>query len=368
MLTDQARPTPANTTTDHAHQPSEGTTMTLAGAPDHLAARPVAASVDELLEGATRVGTFVPADARSGSPFERVIVDGEPCVVKYVHPDHDFIMRANGDIGCLPVRAWETGLMDSVPDLIDHATIGAARWGRNGWGGALLMRDISTELVPIGDAPVSEELHLGCLDHLAGLSARHWGFTDGHGLLEPTQRWGYFSPQALAADEALGFPEPVPRIATEGWQRFAGRAPADVRTVVEALSRDASPLVAALATTPLTFLHGDWKFGNIGRHADGRTVLIDWTYVGQGPICHELAWYLALNRARLPVGHTKETTTADLRDALERRGVATDGWWDRQLALCLLGGMVQFGWEKAFGDDDEFGWWCERAREGARHL
>ena len=33
-------------------------------------------------------------------------------------------------------------------------------------------------------------------------------------------------------------------------------------------------------------------------------------------------------------------------------------WWDRQLALCLLGAMVLFGWEKALGGyDEELAWW-----------
>jgi hypothetical protein len=94
-------------------------------------------------------------------------------------------------------------------------------------------------------------------------------------------------------------------------------------------------------------------------------VLIDWAYVGEGYACHELAWYLALNRARLPRGHTKESTIDDFRAALERHGVATGDWFDRQLGLCLLGALAQFGWEKALGDDTELGWWCERARAGA---
>ena len=50
-------------------------------------------------------------------------------------------------------------------------------------------------------------------------------------------------------------------------------------------------------------------------------ILLDWAYPGEGPVAHELAWYLALNRARLPVGHSKESTIDDLRSALERRGV-----------------------------------------------
>ena len=46
----------------------------------------------------------------------------------------------------------------------------------------------------------------------------------------------------------------------------------------------------------------------------------------------------------------------------------TGPWWDRQFSLCLLGALVQFGWEKALGDTDELGWWCNAAREGAAYL
>ena len=85
------------------------------------------------------------------------------------------------------------------------------------------------------------------------------------------------------------------------------------------LRRELTPLVDALASTPTSFLHGDWKMGNLGIGRDGRSVLVDWTYSGPGPVCHELGWYLALNRARLP--ESKEATISVLREALERHGV-----------------------------------------------
>jgi hypothetical protein len=125
-------------------------------------------------------------------------------------------------------------------------------------------------------------------------------------------------------------------------------------------------LADAVAATPTTFLHGDWKMGNLGSHPDGRTIVLDCAYPGEGPACHDLAWYLSVNRARLP--ESKEDAIARFRRALEPHGVTTDGWWDRQLGLCLLGSVVQFGWEKALGDDVELGWWLDRAREGARWL
>ncbi len=340
--------------------------------PDALRPRPVAASVDELLEGAERLGVVDSGDVRSAAGLERVRIDGEACVVKYVHPDLDFTMRVSGDLGCRPRRVWAAGLMDLAPDLIDHAHLGVAPWGRNGWGAALLMRDVSQELVPAGDDPVPEDWHLGFLASSTGLAARTWGWEDDHGLLAPHLRWAWFGEVQLAGEADLGFPEAVPRIAFDGWARFEQRAPADVAAVVAELRRDTRPLADAVRTTPQCLLHGDIKFGNLGRSADGRTVLIDWTFPGEGPICHELAWYLSLNRARLPIGHTKASTIEAFRSSLEGHGVPTDDWWERQLGLCLLGALVQFGWEKALGDGPdeaaELAWWVDAAREGARLL
>jgi hypothetical protein len=271
-------------------------------------------------------------------------------------------------VGCRPRRVWATGLMDVVPESVDHATLGAAPWGPNGWGVALLMRDVSEQLVPVGDGPVPEGQHLGFLDGIAALSARLWDWDDTFELLPHRLRWAWFGTAQLDGEAALGWPEDVPRIAFEGWQRFADRAPADLVGAISELRRDPSPLSDAILATPQTFLHGDWKMGNLGTAADGRVILLDWAYPGRGPVCHELAWYLALNRSRLPVGHSKESTIADLRAALESHAVETAGWWDTQLELCLLGAVVQFGWEKAYGDDAELGWWLDAARAGLRHL
>jgi hypothetical protein len=139
-----------------------------------------------------------------------------------------------------------------------------------------------------------------------------------------------------------------------------------MRELVGELRRAPWRLAEALGATPSTLLQGDWKLGNLGTRPDGRTILLDWAYPGEGPACHDLAWYLALNRARLP--ETKADAIGRFRRELQRRGVSTGGWWERQLGLCLLGALVQFGWEKALGDVDELGWWVDAARDGARWL
>jgi hypothetical protein len=307
------------------------------------------------------------SDSKSGSPFERVIIDGESFILKHVHIDDDWTMRFNGDVGCKPAQVWQSGLMDVLPERIDHAVVGvAAGLGRNGWGAALLMHDRSEAMVPPGDTMLSMEQHLSLLDDLAALSACMWGWRDDALLTPLENRWTWFGHASLEVEAVRGWPDPVPKIAADGWEKFATRVPTAILEVVDALRRDPGALVAAVRTTPLTFVHGDWKLGNLGTAADGRTVLIDWTYPGESPCCYELTWYLAVNRARMP--QSKEDAIAFFRSALERHGIATDVWFDAQLGLSLLAGLVVFGWEKALGDDAELAWWCDRASEGAALL
>jgi hypothetical protein len=331
-----------------------------------LAPRAAATSLEELLDGGRVLGPLVASDAKSGARLERVERDGEALVLKHLHVDDDWTMRGFGDLCCRPVAVWTTGLLDALPEAIDHAVVGAATGlGRNGWGGALLLRDVGAHLVPPGDDPLSLDVHRQLLDHLAELSAAFWEADGLPDLLPLENRWSAFGPGWLAAEERLGWPDAVPSIAARGWRELATRAPVDVLDLLTGLRHDLDPLVTAVRRTPLTFLHGDWKLGNVGAHA-GRTILLDWTYPGIGPVGHDLGWYLALNRSRLP--ESKEDAIDALRSALERRGIATEPWWEAQIGLCLLGTLVQFGWEKALGDADELGWWCERARWGARWL
>ena len=60
-----------------------------------------------------------------------------------------------------------------------------------------------------------------------------------------------------------------------------------------------------------------------------------------------------------PAGDEGGARSTRCRAALERHGVDTDGWWDAPARAVPARRMVQFGWEKALGDDDELGWWGE---------
>jgi hypothetical protein len=327
--------------------------------------RPVAASVDELVAGASSRTPMAVADSKSGARFERVVIDGEHFVLKHVDHRDDWIMRQTGDLGCVPVVVWESGVLDLVPECIDHATVGAARDGDRG---AVLMRDVGPSLVSADDTVVPPEQHLRFLDHLAALHASCWGWDDAVGLIPVANRYSFFGPAAIECEAAMGFPQPVPQLAAAGWQRLDA-VDAEFADALRPLRHAPWALFDALAETPATFLHGDTKFANLGSLPDGRTVFVDWSLSGAGPPLAEVAHSLALNNTRTPPGYGKEVTVDAYRDALERHGIATSGWFDRQLALCLVGIMLLLGWEKAFDETGaERAWWRERTIDTAREL
>jgi aminoglycoside phosphotransferase (APT) family kinase protein len=329
--------------------------------------RPVAPSLDELLGGEVTGVPLGADDGKTGARLERVTVDRSSYVLKYLHPAEDWLMRATGDVGLRAIAVWRDGWLDQLPPAIDHA-VAAAAWDERpeGRGAVLVMRDVADHLVPEGDDGIPLVQHHGFVDHMAQLHATFWGCRDTSGLLPLGTRLTFFGPRLAETELARGGTDVVPtRLVPEGWVRLRQRAP-DAAAVVFALLDDPTPLVAAMVDAPQTLVHGDWKAGNLGSHPDGRTILLDWALPGVAPGCTDIAWYVCLNRARLP--ESKDATLGRYRDALERHGVDTDPWWDRQCALSLLGAFLQFGWEKALGDDDELAWWVRHALDGARRM
>lgn len=329
--------------------------------------RRIAASLTELFGAPVRGEPVADHDGKTGASLERVVVDGQRYVLKYLHPADDWVMRATGDVDFRPITLLRHGWLDELPACIDHAIVGAA-WDErsDGRGAVVVMRDVGAWLVSPGEGVLPLAQHLSFVDHMAQLHAAFWGWRDTIGLLPLSRRFTWFGPRLAEAERARGGTHPVPtQLVPEGWAQLARRAPRAAE-VVFALLDDPTPLVSALATTPQTLVHGDWKAGNLGSHPDGRTILLDWAIPGIAPACADIAWYVCLNRARLP--QSKDATLAAYRDALERHHVDTGPWWDRQLALTLLGTLMVFGWEKALGEDDELAWWQARALEGAQEL
>jgi hypothetical protein len=322
---------------------------------------PVAESLDELLRGIEEREPWSTADSLSGSRFERLVIEGKPHVVKYLSVENDWIMRATGDLGRRQLRLLSSSVMAALPDSIDHAIVGCAPLepGRGHGGAALLMRDVSSAMIPPGSEPIANGLHRGFIDDMATLHAAYWGFEDEDGALFPfAHHYCMLTPAMAALEAATPHADPVPRAVAEGWRQLSARHPAEGQRL-RALADDPWPLVAALQAGPQTLIHGDWKLGNLGRDGS-RTILLDWDRTGSGAALVDVAWYLAVNCDRLP--ESKESAIDAYRSALELRGVATETWWDQQLAAALAGAFLQLGWSK-MGDDREFGWWSDRLAE-----
>ena len=103
------------------------------------------ASLAGLLEQAERREPWMPDDTKSGARFERVVIDGRARSCSST--------RTPGTTGCSArpgtravsyVRLWESGLLDRLPDVIDHAVVAAAY---DGTVGIVLLRDVGEALL-----------------------------------------------------------------------------------------------------------------------------------------------------------------------------------------------------------------------------
>ena len=317
----------------------------------------------ELLARAAPRQSVPPGDGRSGAAFERVTVDGTAYFVKRLSPASDWVMRVTGDHVHRPYLAWQAGIMDRAPGCLDHTMVAMEVEGADGDAVlTMLMHDVGGFLVPPGDTVVPPGQHAGFIAHMAALSAAFWEWDDNIGLTTMAQRLRFFAPDNIAGElTADEVPAPI-AAAAAGWTVLPGRSPL-LAHAAQLVHDRPEVITGPLARTPGTFVHGDWKMGNLGTHPDGRTILLDWALPGSGPTCWDLCWYLALNQARLP--EPKDAAISRFRAALEHHGIGTGSWWHQQLDLCLIGIMAAFGWEKALGDAGELSWWEARIADAA---
>jgi len=326
-----------------------------------LRPRPTKPSLEELLGPATSREEWKTSESLSGSMLERVEIDGERFVLKHLHVDDDWIQRAQGDLFTKPLEMWRSGLFDALPPSIDHTIVDVASgFGRNGWGCAILMRDVSPSMIRIETIP--DDVNSRFLDHMAELHARFWDFRDTVGLFPIGNRYFALTPLTGSIEAERGGTDPVPLMLRGGWER-AFDASAALAKHVRPLLANPFPLVEAQARDPQSLVHGDWKAGNLGDLGDGRTVLLDWAFPGQASVTLDIAWYVSVNVDLLP--GSKEDAIAEYRDGLKRHGIDTDGWWDRSLALSLLGLTLMMAWSKS---GDELEWWADASERAVRYL
>jgi hypothetical protein len=288
-------------------------------------------------------------DGYSGAALTRLIrPDGARFVIKRMSLDRDWVMRSTDDGACREAHIAAAGL--DLGQAIATPALGAARDGDEY---ALLMQDISRDLLPAGMITRDQlERIIGAVAALHRTNipdaAIPWCPLD--------RRMTLLTPPGGRIAQAYG--APVARDILEGWRLFDRHATPAARGVIHALFSDVRPLLSALAKLPAAFLHGDLKFDNIGIAGDGRVCLIDWAMTLVAPPAGELGWFLAINSGRMPVSldETIEMYAAEGQIPARLRPMH-----DGLTAVC---GLLLRGWRKGLdaseGEPGELQWWCER--------
>src|SRR5436305_15056702 len=130
--------------------------------------RPVPDELADMLTGTTERAGLDEAPGKSGATLERVVIDGQACVLKHLDLGRDWTMRASGCLRGAPLVLWERGILARLPGCLNQPIAGAAPAPG---GCALLMRHVTRCLVPAIDAPITSAQPGRSLRHLAALHA-----------------------------------------------------------------------------------------------------------------------------------------------------------------------------------------------------
>src|SRR5204863_4717247 len=88
--------------------------------------------VAELVAGATERTVLAEVPGKSGASLERVVIGGEPYILKHLDLADDWTMRASGCLRGAPLTLWERGVLARLPDCFNQPIVGAAPERRAG--------------------------------------------------------------------------------------------------------------------------------------------------------------------------------------------------------------------------------------------
>ncbi len=309
-----------------------------------------------IIDVASRPWTPPALIAASGSRFLKVETtaadeQGGRYVVKRISPKKDLIMRLSGDRLCRERLVWQHGIIDQLPDEVWAPVLALATDG-DGW--ALLMHDASDSLFinaqygAPGSVPLDETRSAFIISALAAVHARFWEdpylLNPALGLCTSRQLYTSLSP-AAARREAEGGESLLTWISS-GWDLLERLVPADVAVTIRDLLDDPGPLCEALARYPWTLVHGDVRRDHVGLHmvAPPRLVLLDWQFVSVHPPAVNLAWLLSGLHGVVPFSYDVTIDRYRVELAARLGGRFDQTWWQPQLELALLGGLVRGAW------------------------
>ncbi len=283
----------------------------------------------------------------SGAAIERITLtmrggerDGSvaPTVIsKRLAYASNWLMRAASDTQCREVQFTQSPLWQRLPDAVWSPALAASLAERSG---ALVMRDVATDLWPASDCyqPADHARAARVVDGLAALHAAFWQdpiLRQNDWLASAADAVLLLSPERLAIAGMDRSGDSYGDQALRMWPRLWPLLDDDDATILFRVLANPDRLLEALAEAPATLVHGDAWMANLGER-DGRLILLDWSLVMAGPATLDSLWFAhtwrALDPDRILIEHRAE---------LLRHGVAAV----RDDALWSL--LADLGWVRS---------------------
>jgi len=306
--------------------------------------------------------------------------EGPRYVIKRVSREWDWIMNTTGDRFGRTANLWQHGILDRLPPEIEHTVVACAE---DGAGRAILMRDVTEDLLPDGYV-YSEQDNAGIVDGMAALHAAFWEDSILRNPvlnLCPLEQAFTFTSQETARRVYTICPEIVGMV-IKGRDLLPNYFGTDVVELLQGLAQNPRPLCHALSRFPHTLVHNDIRRLNVGitHGSPSRLLLLDFMRAVATVPALDLAWYLLTNPYELclPKEVAIETYTQGLAQRLGGR--FDESQWQPQLELSLLAALVQVVpfkvWfatyaeyeQHTIGEQVSLAWCSEHALEWARWL
>src|SRR5262249_2193951 len=158
---------------------------------------------------------------------------------------------------------WGASGTEEIGAEADATEVGAEdRTASEGW--ALLLRDVSTSLLPSRFEAITSEENAALLEGIAALHATFFAeeatLKAAPYLCAPARYYTALAPETGRRE--LGA-TPVAERILPGWEKCLALVSPDVARVVTRLHADPTPLCNALARYPQTLVHGDLRRANL---------------------------------------------------------------------------------------------------------
>lgn len=332
---------------------------------------------------------LVPFEPSGWSSTESSFLSVDDCkeaipryVFKRMRRDHDWVMQATEDDNWRAISIWQHGLLDHLPEGIDHGIIGCTA-DKEGY--AILMHNVSHTLLR-DDISVSAEDHKFILESMATFHAVFWENSElletKYNLCKPEGFFSHTSPvkarQMKETNSSI-----VLEFIIEGRLQLQNFIDSSLVKVLNNLVVAPTLFCKKLTNYPYTLVHSDIRRANLGisREAQQSLIMLDWARPTATVPAVDLIYYLfSISLAHMPISieASIELYKHHLAKRLGNRFAET--WWKPQLELSILGVFATMGCFKAYfaansesednrkQDQANLEYWADRAIKGVEIL